>query len=43
VDEKLGRIVEQLETKHVAKKAMFGFNKQWWEDVEDQSQQSAHM
>ena len=43
VDERLGRIVEQLETKYVAKKAMFGFNKQWWEDVEDQSQQSAHM
>ena len=43
VDEKLGKIVEQLETKYAAKKAMFGFNKQWWEDVEDQSQQSAHM
>ena len=43
VDERLGKIVQQLETKYAAKKSMFNFNKQWWEDVEDQSQQSAHM
>ena len=43
VGEKLKSIVEQLETKYAAKKGMFGFNKQWWEDVEEQSQESAHM
>ena len=43
VDEKLARIVEQLEGRYAAKKRGFGLNKQWWEDVEDQSQQSAHM
>jgi hypothetical protein len=43
VHERLARIVEQLEGRHAVKKGMFGFNKQWWEDVEDQSQQSAHM
>jgi hypothetical protein len=43
VDEKLAVIVEQLETKYAAKRSMFGLRKQWWEDVEDQSQQSAHM
>ena len=43
VDEKLARIVEQLEGRYAAKKRGLGLNKQWWEDVEDQSQQSAHM
>ena len=43
VNEKLSRIIEQLETKYMAKKSMFGFNRQWWEEVEEQSQQSAHM
>jgi hypothetical protein len=43
VDEKLARIVEQLEGRYAAKKRVFGLNKQWWEDVEDQSQHSAHM
>ena len=43
VNEKLSRIVEQLETKYVAKRGMFDFTKQWWEEVEEQSQQSAHM
>jgi len=43
VDERLARIVEQLEGRYAAKKSVFGLNKQWWEDVEGQSQQSAHM
>jgi len=43
VGERLGKIVEQLEGNYAAKKKVFGLNKRWWEDVEDQSQQSAHM
>jgi len=43
VNEKLARIVEQLEGRYAAKKSRFGLNKRWWEDVEDQSQPSAHM
>jgi hypothetical protein len=43
VNEKLTKIVEQLEGRYTAKKSRFGLNKRWWEDVEDQSQPSAHM
>ncbi|HMK82884.1 MAG TPA: hypothetical protein VK503_04140 [Candidatus Bathyarchaeia archaeon] len=43
VGAKLRSIIEQLETTYAAEKGMFSFNKQWWEDVEEQSQQSAHM
>jgi hypothetical protein len=43
VTERLARIVEQLEGRYAAKKRGFALNKQWWEDVEEQSQPSAHM
>lgn len=35
VDEKLARIIEQLDGKYAAKRN-FTFTKQWWEDVEEQ-------
>jgi hypothetical protein len=40
---KLAKIVEQLEGKYVAKKSVFDFSKQWWEDVEDQVLSSRHV
>jgi hypothetical protein len=35
VEERLGMVVEQLEGRYKAKEK-FSFNKQWWEDVQDQ-------
>jgi hypothetical protein len=35
IEDRLGRIVEQLEGKYAPKKK-FSFSKQWWEEVQDQ-------
>ena len=36
IEERLAKIVQELEGKYAARKKTFSFNKQWWQDVEDQ-------